>query len=200
MPKKVYPGVLNEPICLDRLFAAPSPEERERNLAKIEGRIDAKFELLFEHYEIALDDRDRWETLAGELAREHVRGLQFVADQPRKQGAPKKWRLSMCKDFVDAVDSGRVFLAKQRGCSVDEVTLRDAIDDFFKIRLRRMSPRTVAQIWCEKESAEARYREARERVEASKKWLDRHPLPEGQPAPLNRLGAPRLRTIRSDLP
>jgi hypothetical protein len=151
----------------------------ERGMRASEGQIKGKFELLFEHYEIALDDPKRWEILADKLAFDHVPGLQFVEEPPRKRGPKKKWTLSRAEKLVREVKAEKARIAEIRRCSVDDVFVTDAIRNLQKKGEQR--------------GLETRYYESVERVEWLKKWRD-SPLRDGEWASLTRLGARRVST------
>lgn len=55
---------------------------------------DAKIELLLKHFGISQDREDKWETLAYQLARAHVPGLDIVETPPherKRRGRPSDW-------------------------------------------------------------------------------------------------------------
>jgi hypothetical protein len=92
-----YPGMLNEPIFTNS--KARFADER------ILGAIEGKLELLFEHYQIAPNDRHRWQKLALALAFDHVPGFTLERGSRPTRGRHKTWSIAESRKLVDAVDA-----------------------------------------------------------------------------------------------
>lgn len=82
----VYSGELAKPILHNPLFGSTSAGIESDHVFKERCR---KILLLFEHYQIPLEEKNGWLLLAYKLAETHVPGLQVVNNKPA-MGAPKK--------------------------------------------------------------------------------------------------------------
>lgn len=110
--RRGYSGALNEPIVRWQFRSLTA----EPNELRISREWWAKVPLLFAHYELRVEDDDRWRQLAFVLAREHVPGMQVV-DRPRpRKGPSRKWELPRARQFVETIDQ----IAGDRGKGISD--------------------------------------------------------------------------------
>ncbi len=100
--KPIYSGALNDPIVVQPLGTLSVVSESENK--RIRDEQVEKIKLLFQHYEIESNDKNRWQKLAIALAFQHVRGLQ-LALPPGKAGAARLWDYQEAQLLIDEVSA-----------------------------------------------------------------------------------------------
>jgi hypothetical protein len=107
-----FTGKLSFPILLLEKWV---PLTTTTLKSEIEKQREAKADLLFAHYGIQLDDKDRWRKLSARLAVDFVPGMITVELQIK--GGPHKnktWHFDRYIDLVRDVDAMRVTLGKRK--------------------------------------------------------------------------------------
>jgi hypothetical protein len=89
-----FAGALAQPIYVD-------VDQVERVEEVLRARVPEKIHLLFKHYKIDPSDEQSWQTLALQLAFDHVPGLRLVL-RP-KVGRKPTWKTGLGDEFVRAV-------------------------------------------------------------------------------------------------
>jgi hypothetical protein len=103
-----FSGELAAPIVVveEEIMGLLSPmfadEESRRRRA-------AKFEALFDHYQIKTTDKDKWKHLSVQLACDIVPGMQVLRRRKTKRGPKEKrvWTTDRLMRFADGVDAIR---------------------------------------------------------------------------------------------
>ena len=93
-PAPKYAGALAQPIYVDE-------DQIDRVEEVLLARVPEKIHLLFKHYKIDPSDEQSWQTLALQLALDHVPGVR-LAFRP-KRGPHPTWKAGLGFDLVRAV-------------------------------------------------------------------------------------------------
>jgi hypothetical protein len=91
-----YAGALAQRIDVD-------VDQIDRIDEVLRARLPEKIHLLFKHYKIDPSDEQSWQTLALQLAFDHVPGLQLQRALPRNVGRKPTWKKGLGDEFVRAV-------------------------------------------------------------------------------------------------
>jgi hypothetical protein len=142
----MFAGALAQPIYVD--------VDQIDRLEVLLARVPEKIHLLFKHYKIDPSDEQSWQTLALQLALDHVPGLQ-LALRP-KAGRKPKWKTGLGDEFVRAVQD----VKSQTGMGI-----QDAIR-----KLQNDNPGTWRRYTFE--NLGARYREAKRDREQFRKLVE----------------------------
>jgi hypothetical protein len=94
-PKPKYTGLLAEPLP-EPTFGEIFGKQLDIEVGKL---FVQKLILLLEYYGIEKNNRDPWFILALRLARDHVPGFQRKTWNPKKAGAPAKWKGTQAWDL-----------------------------------------------------------------------------------------------------
>jgi hypothetical protein len=106
-----FTGKLSLPI-LD--FGKWAPLTTTTLKSEIAKQREAKANLLFAHYGIQLDDKDRWQKLSVCLAADFVPGMIIVEYQQPGVHKNKTWHFDRYIDLVRDVDAIRATLGKRK--------------------------------------------------------------------------------------
>jgi len=106
-----FRGELSSPIIVPRPMADWGPLSDTSLQREIAQQRQAKFGLLFEHYRIRPNDKDRWGKLASRLAFDLVPGMITIEwhSSPFKKSShkDKNWTPDRCAALVRGVDALR---------------------------------------------------------------------------------------------